>query len=151
MSWARIADVSAMVIGSGGLRARVRILHPALRNGLGLDDLEGRGLPLDEDHRVGDLESAGIDLELPEEVHDVHAAKGGPDLERRQTVRLHDRVREHENGGTRFRGVVGRGCAAVQGSIEGSELCGRRPDRKSTRLNSSHITISYAVFCLKKK
>src|SRR5437773_4920208 len=26
-----------------------------------------------------------------------------------------------------------------------------RPDRKSTRLNSSHITTSYAVFCLKKK
>src|SRR5437773_4289506 len=25
------------------------------------------------------------------------------------------------------------------------------PDRKSTRLNSSHITISYAVFCLKQK
>src|SRR5437773_5027493 len=28
---------------------------------------------------------------------------------------------------------------------------GSSPDRKSTRLNSSHITISYAVFCLKKK
>src|SRR5205807_7600939 len=28
--------------------------------------------------------------------------------------------------------------------------CGRR-DRKSTRLNSSHLVISYAVFCLKKK
>src|SRR5437667_8038242 len=27
----------------------------------------------------------------------------------------------------------------------------RWQDRKSTRLNSSHITISYAVFCLKKK
>src|SRR5437667_3466585 len=27
----------------------------------------------------------------------------------------------------------------------------QREDRKSTRLNSSHITISYAVFCLKKK
>src|SRR5689334_23778124 len=27
----------------------------------------------------------------------------------------------------------------------------RRPDRKSTRLNSSHSSISYAVFCLKKK
>src|SRR3712207_8457444 len=26
----------------------------------------------------------------------------------------------------------------------------RRPDRKSTRLNSSHANISYAVFCLKK-
>src|SRR5690242_20765968 len=27
----------------------------------------------------------------------------------------------------------------------------RRTDRKSTRLNSSHMSISYAVFCLKKK
>src|SRR3712207_8227848 len=31
-----------------------------------------------------------------------------------------------------------------------SGLCGHR-DRKSTRLNSSHANISYAVFCLKKK
>src|SRR2546428_7078772 len=29
--------------------------------------------------------------------------------------------------------------------------CARRRDRKSTRLNSSHDQISYAVFCLKKK
>src|SRR5699024_11796829 len=28
---------------------------------------------------------------------------------------------------------------------------GEREDRKSTRLNSSHVSISYAVFCLKKK
>src|SRR5437899_9095485 len=28
---------------------------------------------------------------------------------------------------------------------------GLKPDRKSTRLNSSHLGISYAVFCLKKK
>src|SRR3712207_7113514 len=28
-------------------------------------------------------------------------------------------------------------------------LLGHRPDRKSTRLNSSHANISYAVFCLK--
>src|SRR5690349_24071992 len=28
---------------------------------------------------------------------------------------------------------------------------GRQGDRKSTRLNSSHVEISYAVFCLKKK
>src|SRR5690606_40693910 len=28
---------------------------------------------------------------------------------------------------------------------------GQREDRKSTRLNSSHVKISYAVFCLKKK
>src|SRR5256885_10125359 len=30
-------------------------------------------------------------------------------------------------------------------------LVSGRPDRKSTRLNSSHLVISYAVFCLKKK
>src|SRR3712207_8476360 len=30
-------------------------------------------------------------------------------------------------------------------------LHGHREDRKSTRLNSSHANISYAVFCLKKK
>src|SRR4051812_49646530 len=36
----------------------------------------------------------------------------------------------------------------------GSSRCHRgtrRGDRKSTRLNSSHMSISYAVFCLKKK
>src|ERR1039457_7588304 len=31
-----------------------------------------------------------------------------------------------------------------------NSLSGRSPDRKSTRLNSSHLVISYAVFCLKK-
>src|SRR2546426_7598921 len=31
------------------------------------------------------------------------------------------------------------------------DLQGERGDRKSTRLNSSHLVISYAVFCLKKK
>src|SRR5207253_9045444 len=38
---------------------------------------------------------------------------------------------------------------------EGRRMAGKepsdRPDRKSTRLNSSHVAISYAVFCLKKK
>src|SRR5437773_12120866 len=39
-----------------------------------------------------------------------------------------------------------RGTARGRGSQRGEN-----EDRKSTRLNSSHITISYAVFCLKKK
>src|SRR5437773_8051645 len=41
----------------------------------------------------------------------------------------------------------------VQGIAAVPEQRGDRlaRDRKSTRLNSSHITISYAVFCLKKK
>src|SRR5256885_6488754 len=38
-------------------------------------------------------------------------------------------------------------------SIAGGTVVGRDAvrDRKSTRLNSSHLVISYAVFCLKKK
>src|SRR6266702_5958787 len=47
---------------------------------------------------------------------------------------------------------------AVQGQVQGrSSRAGPRRqaasrlDRKSTRLNSSHVAISYAVFCLKKK
>src|SRR5256885_12661993 len=36
-------------------------------------------------------------------------------------------------------------------AIGGSGLLTRASDRKSTRLNSSHLVISYAVFCLKKK
>src|SRR3989442_4384485 len=34
---------------------------------------------------------------------------------------------------------------------DGSPRPARSSDRKSTRLNSSHVRISYAVFCLKKK
>src|SRR5690349_24253508 len=44
------------------------------------------------------------------------------------------------------------------GLARGPGLAGRSvgesaasPDRKTTRLNSSHVEISYAVFCLKKK
>src|SRR5690625_6070707 len=36
----------------------------------------------------------------------------------------------------------------MQRQVEGPDIDG---DRKSTRLNSSHVAISYAVFCLKKK
>src|SRR2546430_11422262 len=46
----------------------------------------------------------------------------------------------------------------LQRDTSGIGICGPRqlvrvsqPDRKSTRLNSSHSQISYAVFCLKKK
>ena len=39
---------------------------------------------------------------------------------------------------------------AQYGFVDRGSLLGR-PDRKSTRLNSSHVVISYAVFCLKKK
>src|SRR3712207_7786704 len=75
------------------------------------------------------------------------------------------RSERHERGG---RGDAGQGRARIRGRA-GLQHHGRgsrgdrgererhlRPgrvlgDRKSTRLNSSHANISYAVFCLKKK
>src|SRR5690606_42008070 len=42
---------------------------------------------------------------------------------------------------------------AINGDVElpANAIANLRQDRKSTRLNSSHVKISYAVFCLKKK
>src|SRR3712207_7203525 len=39
----------------------------------------------------------------------------------------------------------------TKASYQSPPICTSRADRKSTRLNSSHANISYAVFCLKKK
>src|SRR3712207_8672218 len=49
--------------------------------------------------------------------------------------------------GHEFSGVV----AEVGSAVSGVKVGDRLADRKSTRLNSSHANISYAVFCLKKK
>src|SRR5207253_11413726 len=42
-------------------------------------------------------------------------------------------------------------CPAESGTLEVAVAAAVAQDRKSTRLNSSHVAISYAVFCLKKK
>src|ERR1039458_9814928 len=42
-------------------------------------------------------------------------------------------------------------CSAATRSIKSGRKLERPGDRKSTRLNSSHLGISYAVFCLKNK
>src|SRR5699024_11431650 len=49
----------------------------------------------------------------------------------------------HKSGDTHMPSLVSAGPVARAGRCGG--------DRKSTRLNSSHVSISYAVFCLKKK
>src|SRR5436309_8822932 len=56
------------------------------------------------------------------------------------TTLFRSRSRAHPGGGRRARGARFLSRAARD-----------RKDRKSTRLNSSHVKISYAVFCLKKK
>src|SRR3712207_8542575 len=47
--------------------------------------------------------------------------------------------------------AAGRGAAGRAPGADPPPRPGRAGDRKSTRLNSSHANISYAVFCLKKK
>src|SRR5438874_5874722 len=70
-----------------------------------------------------------------------HAFGGVPDL-----------VIEHRYplSSWQFDGGDGLGRDAFTAAGEAQPL-GRGGDRKSTRLNSSHVEISYAVFCLKKK
>src|SRR5690606_41954087 len=53
---------------------------------------------------------------------------------------------QQESGGGDGEVGMGRGCVAMQELVQVPVQ-----DRKSTRLNSSHVKISYAVFCLKKK
>src|SRR3712207_8572694 len=67
-------------------------------------------------------------------------SRSGPDGEgaRRARAIAHGHPQEHRGCRRRYRR---RGAAGPP----------RRQDRKSTRLNSSHANISYAVFCLKKK
>src|SRR5256885_4106176 len=65
-------------------------------------------------------------------------------------VLLHGRHQIVDGGrGDREIGAEGGG-ARIPGGGEQRQVVGER-DRKSTRLNSSHLVISYAVFCLKKK
>src|SRR5438034_2626358 len=60
---------------------------------------------------------------------------------RRHCVEVVDRV----GGGDSF------AAALIARLLGGDPPAGALEDRKSTRLNSSHTVISYAVFCLKKK
>src|SRR2546422_7679945 len=54
----------------------------------------------------------------------------------------------HEFGAAHLLEPAHHGCRRVEAGRGGAD---ERVDRKSTRLNSSHGYISYAVFCLKKK
>src|SRR3712207_8131631 len=66
------------------------------------------------------------------ELHEHGLARGAGGVEQRVGVGLEP-------------GVGGGGARRDRGAVEDAG------DRKSTRLNSSHANISYAVFCLKKK
>src|SRR3712207_8139030 len=71
---------------------------------------------------------------------------------RAHPVRVHHLVPHPVSGlhrGARELDLPARGAVALDGARDLPQPVG--VDRKSTRLNSSHANISYAVFCLKKK
>src|SRR5256885_6578912 len=74
-------------------------------------------------------------------------------LFRSRAVREADRA--HRGGGhahaCRREALRARGDDRVQLALPRRHADAACADRKSTRLNSSHLVISYAVFCLKKK
>src|SRR5207249_11864027 len=90
-----------------------------------------------------------------------------PSFPTRRSSDLHQVERLHAPGGRRRRrGDRFQGLVVLQLDAVGQELAVHQVqrlqdrrlrldalilDRKSTRLNSSHVSISYAVFCLKKK
>src|SRR3712207_8590850 len=59
-------------------------------------------------------------------------------------------LRAHRDAGARSARALG-GSRGHRPGGGGRRSHAAPPDRKSTRLNSSHANISYAVFCLKKK
>src|SRR5437667_7578814 len=65
------------------------------------------------------------------------------------TLSLHDALPIFRSVGVLGAGQMGLGIAQAAARAGFDTIMAK--DRKSTRLNSSHITISYAVFCLKKK
>src|SRR3712207_7702518 len=79
----------------------------------------------------------------------------------RSDVQVRDALRHHvvhrDEGPVRVERPLDRAAEPLRGGEERLELVGGQVrerldvDRKSTRLNSSHANISYAVFCLKKK
>src|SRR3712207_8907126 len=73
---------------------------------------------------------------------DAIAARSEPSAEHADVVQC-----EHAGGDGEEAGAIFEG----QHQVIGGRSARHFQDRKSTRLNSSHANISYAVFCLKKK
>src|SRR6476646_7070855 len=94
--------------------------------------------------RSSDVESPGLSAADPNAPSAAKAAAG-----RCSSILAHARV-------SCSRGLTTTICGgSLETSAKNVDICecstSSTPDRKSTRLNSSHTVSSYAVFCLKKK
>src|SRR6267143_6695023 len=101
---------------------------------------ESQGLPI-----PGQLEVAAPVLLLPQpRAHRAFPVDGAGARARVELLVLHERL-DLQRHGTCLHAHRNRIFGSCPGRAPAPE------DRKSTRLNSSHSSISYAVFCLKKK
>src|SRR5207253_8082210 len=108
------------------------------------------------------LFSADLAIDLGTVNTRVYAGEKGIVINEPSAVALDNRTGEVQAVGKEAKEMLGRtpgnlrvvkplkdGDRRLQSHREDAQLL--HPDRKSTRLNSSHVAISYAVFCLKKK
>src|SRR5690606_41232737 len=100
-----------------------------------------------------------IDIPVPLQAYTFRHCHNDPDTTDFYTLSLHDALRSGFHHPGKAFGDINLGIAKqVAGwhpaidKADGCSIGGFNPelDRKSTRLNSSHVKISYAVFCLKK-
>src|SRR5205807_7921964 len=105
--------------------------------------------------RVGRANSAQVFFERGMEEGPMRAGIGG---QKNGSGAAHDPANFFRGSGARdqIHNDIARlprpGSAAIAREFDHARMAGfSGEDRKSTRLNSSHLVISYAVFCLKKK
>src|SRR5436309_3586608 len=106
------------------------------------------GVAMQRSRRVSDQNSKGVEFLMKK--NRVTVVKGSGALQPGRKVKVGNDVYEAKKAvliatGTRVKGLPQIGLDINKTTVISS------PDRKSTRLNSSHVKISYAVFCLKKK
>src|SRR5439155_337841 len=143
--------IALLEAGLGGRRARAHGRHE-------------RAVGLGEPEALGEI--GGQRLDADAEPAACHVARGGqladdglgkvdrdrePDADRAAAA-AHDRGVDADRLAARV-DQRAAAVARVDGGVGLDEVVVRAlaEDRKSTRLNSSHVAISYAVFCLKKK
>src|SRR5204862_6110981 len=86
----------------------------------------------------------------PPEIYTLSLHDASSDLGRASRLRR-SRHSRHAGADLGEGPTPGRADPAARARRGEGGRAGADPDRKSTRLNSSHVEISYAVFCLKKK
>src|SRR5437879_3871494 len=135
-----------------------RIVHPTVRHDGDASPVTTPAVLLDErPHPLAQLpirlaaEVGGVPIRIGAGEERAHGSEDRRDLRAAEVARLDlpERI-DGDHAGTvpSCDGLGGRLRTAERARVDRVE---RHRDRKSTRLNSSHRCISYAVFCLKKK